>query len=393
MRQFLPGLLLLFVIAIMFRVDFFFTVVYFLTALAVLSRLWLDRSMTHVDVRRAYDARAFAGDSVPVRLTVRNRSLLPVPWLQVTESPPLDLRGAQLAPQVVNLGPHECRHFDYVLRCRKRGYYRLGSPKGEMGDLLDLERRNIAWPIEDPMIVYPKILPIGRLGLSTRSAEVALPAPSALFEDSSRLMGVRPYGRGDSPRRIHWSASAHTQRLVVKQYQPAIARSTLVCLDLYEPDYEGRGRYDAAEFAIVVAASVVTHIVSHEGLPAGLATQAFDPLAEAVRRLVLPPRTEHAHLTGVLEVLARAQLQSERPFSETLRQECLTLPWGTTVLIVTSSHRPELLDICHFLRRRGLALTIALVEGSRVRTAAPDTPFGGLPVKRIANERDVAAWA
>lgn len=393
MRQFLPGLLLLFVIAIMFRIDFFFTVVYFLTALAVLSRLWLDRSMAHVDVRRAYAARAFAGDSVPVQLAVRNKSLLPVPWLQIDESPPLELRGTQLPPQVVTLGPRECKNFEYALRCRKRGYYRLGSPKGEMGDLLDLERRNIAWAIEDTMIVYPKIVPIGGLELTTRSAEVALPASTAFFEDSSRLMGVRPYGRGDTPRRIHWTASAHTQQLVVKQYQPAIARSTLVCLDLYEQDYEIRGRYDAAELAVVVAASVVTHIVSKEGQPGGLLTEAADPLSEGVRRIVLPPRTEHAHLMGMLEVLARVQLQDERPFTETVRQECLKLPWGTTVLLVTSSCRPELLDICHFLRRRGLALTVALVENNRVRTAAAETPFGGLPVKRIANERDVTAWA
>ena len=93
-------------------------------------------------------------------------------------------------------------------------------------------------------------------------------------------MGVRPYQIGDSPRRIHWSATASAGQMLVKRYQPAIARETLICLDLDLTSYTGKRFYDATELAIVTAASIANHIAVREGLPVGLATQALDPLQE-----------------------------------------------------------------------------------------------------------------
>jgi uncharacterized protein (DUF58 family) len=132
---------------------------------------------------------------------------------------------------------------------------------------------------------------------------------------------------------------------VVKQYQPAIARETLICLDMHDEGYTPRRLYEATELAIIAAASIASHIVLREGLAVGLATEAFDPIAEQRRHISLPPRTERAHLmASVLETLARVQLAPDAPITRWLRAESARISWGATMVVITGCESEELYD-------------------------------------------------
>ncbi len=72
MRNFVPFLLILFIIAALLRVDFFFTIAYLFFAVYLLSRLWTRRTVKHLRVQRRFVNRAFLGDRVTVDLTVQN---------------------------------------------------------------------------------------------------------------------------------------------------------------------------------------------------------------------------------------------------------------------------------------------------------------------------------
>ena len=241
------------------------------------------------------------------------------------------------------------------------------------------------------MTVYPRIVSLEELGLPTRSALVALPSRLPLFEDTSRIMGVRQYQPGDSPRRIHWTATARTGELVVKQYQPAIARETLICLNLDWRDYPMR-RHEATEQAIVVAASVANHTIVQEGLPAGLATDARDPLTEDRRRIVLPPRAERAQLMSILEVLARIQSATGALFVDLLREESVHLPWGSTLLLVTGTIDDALAETVLYLQRRDHAAAVVLVQEAAARGSAATGSLAGIPVHRVWTDQDLAEW-
>lgn len=355
-------LIVLLAIAALLRIDFFFTVFYLFALVYALAHIWMQSTARRLTVRRRFDDHAFIGDQVLVELDVHNQGWLPLPWLEVHESLPVQLATPPFHRQVFSLGPRARRRLSYQLHCPQRGYYVIGPLTIRAGDLLGLVRPRLERAQSAHLIVYPRILSLEQLGLPTRSPLVALPARSPLFEDPARLMGVREYQRGDSPRRIHWPASAKATalaaaadaatpgmrarssspppaglvQLMVKRYQPAIARDTLICLDLYQQDYGQRQRYTATELAIVVAASLVNHIIVREGLPVGLLTVALDPLADldilpgggvadlAPRedeeekpgphgktgspvRFFLPPRTGRGQLMSLLEVLARVR--------------------------------------------------------------------------------------
>ncbi|MGH2522952.1 MAG: hypothetical protein ACRDH2_10660, partial [Anaerolineales bacterium] len=154
MRRFLPFLLLLFLIAIALRVEFFFTIAYLFFAVYLLARLWTRRSAERVRVGRRFTPRAFFGDQVAVTVTVQNEGRLPLPWLEVHESLPVDLISPPLQHEVLSLGPRERKQLRYTLNCRKRGYYALGPFRARTGDLLGIAERDLAEVAPDHLTVY-----------------------------------------------------------------------------------------------------------------------------------------------------------------------------------------------------------------------------------------------
>lgn len=391
MTLFVPALFLLAAMALILRVSLLVSVVLFLAGLYGLSRLWTRHAARQLRVRRELADHAFTGDEVRVNLTVRNLGRLPIPWLEVWESVPLDLQGAAPPTQVFGLGGRRDRRFTYTLRCRRRGYFSLGPLTAHTGDMLGIEERTITVREAKHLTVYPRIVALQRLGLPTRSALIARPTTTPLFEDTTRIVGVRDYQPGDSRRRIHWSATARTGQLVVKQFQPAMARETLICLDL-DPARYPLHSYQAVEQAIVVAASLLNHIAVREGLPAGLACEARDQLEGATRRVTLAPRAGQAQLMTGLELLARVEPDTGERLPELLRQESVNLPWGATMLVITGRLCPELGEAVLYLKRSGYAPAVILVRPAD-REPEPDrqSALPGVPVYRVWTDRDLEA--
>jgi uncharacterized protein (DUF58 family) len=206
-------------------------------------------------------------------------------------------------------------------------------------------------------------------------------------------MGVRDYQPGDSPRRIHWTATASAGRVLVKQYQPAIARDTLICLDMDQEDYERGQRFTATELAIVVAASVASHIVMREGLPVGLSTEARDPLLNDQAHFYLPPRSERAHLMSLLEVLARVQVASEAPFVELLQRASVNSTWGATLVVITGRESEALFDTLVSLQRAGFAVALILIQpGHPPDELKKQADLVHMPIHRVWREWDLETW-
>jgi uncharacterized protein (DUF58 family) len=374
MKRFVPFLVVLFVIAAILQIDFFFAIVYLFFGIYVLSRIWVARSLRQLQMRRDFVHRAFPGDTIPVKVTVDNPAWIPVPWLEIHESLPVALIAQSDQHEVVSLRARTSRYLKYDLRCRRRGYHRIGPLMLRTGDLLGiLPERRTQLPPEN-LIIYPQIVPLHQLGIPTHAPQPVLKCTTPLFEDPARVMGVRDYHRGDSPRRIHWSASASAGRLLVKQFEPAVSRETLVCLDLDADHYGRRQRYTATELAIVTAASVVNHIVTDEGLPVGLTTRAIDPLTGDEAEFSLLPRSERTHLMDILEILARVEVTSNTSFDDLLRRRSSALPWGATVVIITGGQDQPLMASMTYLQRRGFTPVLMLVQpgltGSQIENRA-----------------------
>ena len=216
-------ILALFVIAVLFRVDFFFYILYLFFGSYFLSRLWAEHGIRRVQVERDYVNRAFPGEKVTVKLCVKNGGLLPLPWLRIHESIPIQLKSPNFFRSVFSLLPKETREFQYELDCRNRGYYRVGPVSVTSGDLFGTTAYEMTVTDDAYMIVYPQIIPLTHIALPAQTPFGSVPTNQRIFEDPSRIVGVRDYQSGDSLRHIHWKTSATTGRLQVKRFEPAIS--------------------------------------------------------------------------------------------------------------------------------------------------------------------------
>jgi len=363
----------MFLIAALLRLDFYFHILYFLGATYLLTRLWTQRASGQLTTARRFVRRAFPGEEVTVIVEVRNAGWLPVPWVEVYESLPPAMGSPLIRDaasedastaerRVISLWGGARHRLTYTLTGYRRGYYRIGPLFLRVGDLFGFMPEERQSKPAEYLIIYPRIVALESLGLPTHSPLAMLPSPSALFKDPTRIMGVRAYQPGDSPRRIHWTASASAGKLLVKRYEPAIARETLIYLDMERGSYLHRRRYDAIEMAIVTAASLAHHIIVREGLAAGLAIRAMDPLVDEVAAFSLTPRSQRAHLMAMLEVLARVQTyESDAGFPEFLRRESAKLSWGSTVVVITGGQSEALFSSLAHLRRMGFSVVLLLI--------------------------------
>jgi len=397
MGNFIVFIIVLFIVAALLRVDFFFTLLYLFLGIFILSHLWSKQAMRNLRLTREMQPRAFWGDKVKVVVKLKNQGRLPVPWLLLHEVYPVALSSPSFHREVVSLAGKQSHQTRYTLNARKRGYYSIGPLTVSTGDMLGLRPEMTGSLEANSLIVYPRIVPILRLNLPTYSPQVALPTPVPLFQDPARPIGIRAYTPGDNPRHIHWTATATTNQLQVRQFQPAIARDNAIFLNLSRSDYAEHGYPDTAiELAITVAASLANHMTIVEGLPVGLITRALDPLTEQAQSFNIPPRKGRGHLMEILDILARAQsVEEDHTFLETIRREAVHLAWGTTIIVITRSQSNQLAQILLFLKRSGFQVALVLVSPREMvyrQKREELVPNLKIPVFKIRDEKDIEAW-
>ena len=393
MVNLLPLVVVLLLIAGLFRVSFAFHTLYILFGLYVVAGLWSRRASQGVRVRRVFDTRALLGDTLTVRLAVENRSLWPVPWLRIHERLPVSLASPPFYAQVTSLLPRERREFVYQLQCRQRGYYHLGPLRASGGDVFGLRATEREFADPAHVTVYPKIVPLDELGLPSKSPFGHLRTPQPLYEDPSRVVGVRDYQSGDSLRKINWKTTAASGRLQVRKLEPAMTLQTVLLVNLNLEEYERQDAYYATELAIVVAASLANHLAALRQ-EVGLITNGRDPLSDSPAA-GLTARKGRAHLTGILELLGRVEARVGFGFCEFIRRQRAHLPWGATLVVITGKESDELWETLLSLRRAGLNVVLVFCDyPSRfgLDQAQRRGASLGFRCHRVWKEEDMDVW-
>ncbi len=107
-----------------------------------------------------------------------------------------------------------------------------------------------------PLIVWPRIYPVAACPEFMDGQGLVGNVPRARSGHQGESQGVRPYRRGDSPRRIHWAQTARQERLIVQDLQVLAQPTVRLVLDTCPDHHVGHGSDASLEWAIRVAASL-----------------------------------------------------------------------------------------------------------------------------------------
>jgi len=182
-----------------------------------------------VEYYRSFDrSRVYEGESVVMQEDLSNRKLLPVPWLRVESRMDTALRFGSMENLENSQNLHHAslfflRGFSRVRRyhhvqCLKRGYYPLSTVTLTTGDLFGLHVISRTVPLDSALCVYPAVLDASQMEVPSRRWQGDVVLRRWIQPDPYLINGIREYRRGDSPRDVHWAATARTGQLQVKTH-------------------------------------------------------------------------------------------------------------------------------------------------------------------------------
>jgi uncharacterized protein (DUF58 family) len=386
-------------IGLLLRAGQLFVIALILLLVATVSYLWERYCLVGLDYRRSLgQQRAFFDEEVPLTVELANEKPLPLAWVEVEDTVPgtgmtlkpehvtaSHIPGRRLLIMLLSIRWYERVRRRYTVHCGVRGFHAFGPATLRTGDVFGLGTREMTFVREDYLLVYPKIVSLERLGLPAGNPFGDVPLQRQwLFEDPMRTVGVREYRAGDSPRRLHWKATARDpgQALQVKVFEPTTSHRLYVLLNVStaEQNWSWQG-YDpeALEAAITTAASVANW-GAERGLLIGLAANAnvFHSTA-AVR---IPPSRDPRQLMHIFEALAKLVPMASMPAETLVELERRDLPYGTTVVLVSTFASDALILQLQRLRRSGHRPVLLLITSSEHPVAALD----GLPAYAIRVE-------
>jgi uncharacterized protein (DUF58 family) len=360
-----------------------------LLALALVTRLWSLLALRSVRCSLTFrDDRAFPDDEVDLVLRVQGRGPIPIPWLEIDFVVP---RGLYATPEpgigvlsgdgralhlLVTLMPLRTVERTIRVRCRQRGVFQVESVSLLVADPLRLYPRRREEGTDARLLVFPRIVPLEQIGLRAGLAIGDLRGPLVVLPDPSRPVGVRDYRPGDSPRQIHWKASARRGTYQVKVLERTVRRDLALYLDVGGFDHSWLVYREALFERAVTAAASLANAAIEKGGSVALACGGAEPMA-------LPGNTGLDQLREILEALAVVGPSEGRPIESMLAATLWRHSAGTTIVVLTPTPGELLLAELEPIRRRGDP--VAIIHCGLRQVEPPE----GIAWFDLGRERDV----
>ncbi len=386
------------VASLLFHAPLLFIVSLILLLVAATVRIWDRYCLVGLSYKRELgQTRAFFGEEVPFVVEITNDKPLPLAWLEVDDTVPGEgltvtpghvgpshMPGRRLLSMLISVRWYERVRRHYLVRCEARGYHPFGPATLRTGDVFGFASQEMDLLQEDYLLVYPRIVTLTQLGLPPHDPFGEVPLQRQwLFEDPLRTVGVRDYRPGDSPRRLHWKATARApdQQLQVKLLEPTTTYRLMVLLNVstFAENWAWQG-YDpeVLEAAITIAASVANW-GAEQGYQIGLSANAKAYRSRAALRML--PSRDPRQLMHVLEALATLVPMATMGPGDLVELEGRDLAYGTTVVMVSATADSALLRQLARLRQAGHGPALLLIGD-----ATGWSTLDGIPVRRVRVE-------
>ena len=361
------------------------------------SRLWNKYCLHRIEYKRRLSSnRVFFGEEIVYEVEITNRKPLPLPWLQIEDELPekVTLLKGKTTPTsedrviLSNIFPVNMYHRvkrRFPILCQQRGTFIFGPSSIRSGDLFGFFRREKRIETLDYLFVYPRLVPLEKLGIPSRQFFGDIRLKHNLFQDPVLTAGVRDYVPGDSLKRIHWKSTARLGRLQTRVYEP----TTTVDLSLFLDVRTLKAPLWGSIFQLQVLGIITAASISRHALEAGFRVGLYvNQITRFSRGAVRVPHSQHPdQMVRILEALAQLHQIETTPIARFVRQEAGSLPWGSTLVVISAQPTDELMDTLTYLKRAGR--TVALIKVGGPSAEVPESGEGNVTVYHVP---DKMAW-
>ena len=389
--------LLVAIAAAVLRLGLLVYAAYVACALIALSKLFSRAWAHNIEAsRNEVPLKHEIGDKFNMEVTLTNHSGLSAPWLlaedyvaqnDFTSRPQrIKLRGETRG--ILSLKKNSEQTLTYEVELLRRGCYQFGPLLLETGDLFGLQRDFRLLTKPAIVTVYPKLLPLHGYDIQSNRPMGEIRLTNRLFDDPTRVQGIKPHVPGEPLNRIHWRATARTGQLQSKVYESTSVAGATIVLDFSKSAFPPPGEYYGSELAIQLAAAIA-EALTQLNEQVGLATNGVDALerlkhstadlsfrsrtvaqhklreniAKPIPQPVLvPTRRDVEQFERILDQLARLELSDDFPYAELLAQAAPHFARSATVLAVLGNVTEETALALASLEQRGFCVTALVIS-------------------------------
>lgn len=335
---------------------------------------WRERALQGVSYERNIDqAYVFPGETIELKLRIKNDKPLPLSWLRfydkVPRPPRSNSRLHQIIGEVVSATTgqftlrtsHAMQSYEQIERnltflMPRRGHYRMGPIHYQSGDLFTLFMIDQWHQDQDWVVVYPHLWSLHELALPAKELFGELTVRRSLFADPIKTQSIRDYQPQDRFRDVHWKATARRGQLQSKVYDPSTGMTVVVFVNVatFAEFWEGHNP-EQLDKVVSVAASVANHSAQQKW-SVGLMANGTVPMSDQAIK-VRPGRAPN-QLLKILEALAAIREFPTSPIEHLMHQQSPRLPWSATFVLITAVVTEEMLLGLIQLKRAGRRITL-----------------------------------
>lgn len=393
----------------------------------LLATRWLTSRWTAAPkaIRVVSRTTAEIGNLVEVEISITNEGRFPIAWALIEEILPpgaisehgrrLKLIGERLT--VTRLAPGEEITLNYQLDCFRRGYFQLGPLVFESGDVFGLFRKYRVLCEPHYLMVLPKTHYIQGYDIDSRRPIGEIVMTHRLFEDPTRIAGVRRYQQGDPLSRIHWRATARTNELHSKVFEPSSMAGATILLDFHQSAFDPKQEPFRSELAITSAASIA-NVIFEMNEQVGLISNGRDAVdrikdegwrgdrrtrdeaqksiqmigkSDRLRPIQVPTRKHPGQMEDIRKALARLEITDGMTFPRLILESMSKMPRDASVIAILSNVDMEIGVALGQLKRRGYAVTAIINTHEHDRFATLSGPLinEGIETRIMADEESI----
>lgn len=331
----------------------------------LLSYLWSQLAARRITARINVetDARSL-GDELGEDFIIENQGRLPVPVTDVTEE--TDLPGYRNT-RTFSLPGRAARTWHTGPRCERRGRYTTGVVNVRISDPLGLFPVKKSFGVARPVIVYPETKALPYFQIIPRQEPGQSPRRWLASETGPAASRVREYTQGDSLRHVAWPSTAHTGRMMVREFEPERSNYAFhniwLVPDMNAAVHHGASPDSTEEYTMTITASLAKKYLE--------SSKDVGLMAVAAESSVHLPRPGEEHLGHILRSLAIMKADGHVPLTTLLSSEADLFEAGSALILIMPAEHQDVVGALRRAINRGVIVTAVLLDSQSFGGESP----------------------